>query len=107
MGYCGGIEDLGEYKNIVQIIPADGWKAVFLWENASEKDAIGVLPLVCWALVEDKNKKRNIFGVIATGDGLLGLLNDDDAFFQLLSPVEKVDDIRERAMREWRRLVHE
>lgn len=104
---CGGVENLDDGENIVQIIPADGWKAIYLWRGALEKDAIGVLSLVCWALVEGKDRKRNIFGVTATSDGLLGLQRKEDEFYMLLGPLQKVEEIRDQAMTEWRRRIHE
>ena len=44
---------------ILQIIPADGWCALY-------KNSTGILfeqPLVCFALVEDKDKEQRIVGM--------------------------------------------
>ena len=38
-------------KKILQIIPADGWLAVFTNEDKTRTK----FPLVCWALVEDEH----------------------------------------------------
>lgn len=104
-----GIDNLDDGEIIVQILQAEGWKAIYVWSNAPEKDAIGILPVVCWALVEDKDRKRNVFAVTACPGGELGLLrNDGDReFYRLLGPHEKVEDIREVALKEWRRRSHE
>lgn len=44
---------------IVQIIPADGWHALF-GDGGAEKR----LPLTCWALVEYSDGTRSIEGMI-------------------------------------------
>lgn len=44
---------------IVQIIPADGWQAIFV-EGEVEKRS----PLTCWALVEYSDGTRSIEGMV-------------------------------------------
>lgn len=50
-------------SNILQIIPADGWFAIYNIEGKETRS-----PLVCWALVE-KDSERDIRGMDADGDG--------------------------------------
>jgi len=44
---------------IVQIIPADGWHALFVEGEAERKQ-----PLTCWALVEYSDGTRSVEGMI-------------------------------------------
>ena len=48
---------------IVQIIPADGWHALFV-EGGVEKR----LPLTCWALVEYSDGTRSVEGMVHGSD---------------------------------------
>lgn len=51
-------------RRILQIIPADGWLAVYDHTVADVED-IRSCPLVCWALVADQNGSTNVIGMDA------------------------------------------
>ncbi len=48
---------------IVQIIPAEGWNALFCGGTNGEID---INPIVCWALVEFNNGLRDVVGMVST-----------------------------------------
>ena len=45
-------------NNVIQILPADGWMAKF----DIAKDSL--VPIACWALMEDPDGKRRIEGIL-------------------------------------------
>lgn len=51
-------------ERIVQIMPADGWKAVYV----NGDGVVAVVPLVGWALVEDGEGRRHVDGLDGRGD---------------------------------------
>ena len=70
---------------IEQIIPADGWKAV--WEAVdSDKEEEFVAPLVCWALVEAPDGKRFVTGLDAEPGSGGGFVAGDDNFRGYIAP---------------------
>jgi hypothetical protein len=74
---------------ILQIIPAEGWSAIY----ADGDGEIFVMPLVCWALVESAN---------VDGEEIIGMTADDshitDASDDNLLGYAKVVDLEK-----WRR----
>lgn len=48
--------------NILQIIPADGWYAVFAVKQANGEFRTEVQPVGCWGLVEN-NDDRDVIGI--------------------------------------------
>jgi hypothetical protein len=56
-GKNGDVE-LNEYK-ILQIMPAEGWYAVYKWENGDSD----MNRITCWGLVEWEDGDRTVEGV--------------------------------------------
>lgn len=54
-------------KNIKQIIPANGWVAVYAKREDDEELSLFPVPLICWALMETPK-----------GDKMIGLVNNDN-----------------------------
>jgi hypothetical protein len=52
-------------EKIVQIIPADGWFAVFAMDDGAELS----MPLNCWALFQDEDGSSTIDGVYVDAAG--------------------------------------
>ena len=57
-------------RQIVQIMPAEGWNAVFVDRLPSGEYKLSSEPLACWALVEDEAKdydrpRRQVVGLAA------------------------------------------
>ena len=70
---------LGRMRRIKQIIPADGWEAVY--DDAGD-EIVG--PLACWALVETTEAGEDygeIVGIDPAGRGWGGEFADDDMNF--------------------------
>ena len=70
-------------KRIVQIIPADGWYAVFCESDDKQRQPAHTEKLVCWALVEDSDyvwDRRNIVGMCLGNHGRVETVEDDDLF---------------------------
>lgn len=71
------MEQYGKLNNgkqaISQIIPGDGWEAVYVYDDDTRK----VRPIVCWALVEyEHGKMQAICGF--TPEEEFGLVNAED-----------------------------
>lgn len=76
-----------EQLHILQIMPAlPGWKAV--WAEQIDDDELQegstgyyMLPVVCWALIEDGNEKRFVTALTTNGDdSKLELVTQDEDF---------------------------
>ena len=57
-------------RQIVQIMPAEGWNAVFVEQLPTGERKLSSEPLACWALVEDEAKdydrpRRQVVGLAA------------------------------------------
>ena len=62
-------------RTILQIIPADGWRAVFEDDEASDGAGKYIYePVICWALVEDAGE-RVVCGM-TDQDGVIDLVED-------------------------------
>lgn len=58
-------------RRIVQIIPADGWFAVFASRLPTGEVVLQDQPLACWALIEDEDEEgswRDVIGLTADSD---------------------------------------
>lgn len=69
-------------KNIIQIMPATGWVAIF--SDDATHTVSDIIPLVGWALVEysaDGSRWRGVEGLVSMDDGVT-LCNDIKGFFR-------------------------
>ncbi len=74
-----------EKCSIVQIIPANGWKAVWEDVDSDEREEFA-RALACWALVEAPDGKRFITGLDAEPGSGGGFVASDDNFRGYISP---------------------
>jgi hypothetical protein len=76
-----------EECSIIQIIPADGWKAVWKEKGGEGDDAETFYgALVCWALVEAPDGQRFITGLDAQPGTGGGFVAGDENFVGYVSP---------------------
>jgi hypothetical protein len=74
-----------EECSIIQIIPADGWKAV--WGSPEEENSeTFTAPLICWALVEAPDGQRFVTGLDAEPGSTAGFVAGTDNFAGYLGP---------------------
>ncbi len=76
-------------EKIIQIIPADGWSAVY-----AEKKEDGIylpffMPLACWALIEEKDGERRVVGL--DGPDYIDSAEDSCNFLGYASPSEGLE----------------
>jgi hypothetical protein len=86
--------------SIIQVIPADGWRAMFVHEDVNgsqEGFSITTYPLVCWALTEEDGI-RGVVGMAPMEYGV-DVVSAHRGWFGYLGPGEKVEDFREDARR--------
>lgn len=74
-----------EKCSIVQIIPANGWKAVWKAVDSDDQDEY-TAPLICWALVEAPDGERFVTGVDSEPGSTTGFVASDDNFRGYISP---------------------
>lgn len=76
-------------KKIIQIIPSDGWKAVY---RNSEDGKPFACALPCWALVEDKDGFRYVAGMdTGAGEDWLEVIEDVGNFVGYTHESDKRD----------------
>ena len=70
-------------RKILQIIPADGWKARYLPTSHQAQGGIAFveLRLVCWALVEIGLATQQIVGMVAPAKGSMAVFADEQPDF--------------------------
>lgn len=84
--------------NIVQIIPANGWHAVYaIRPERNKNNPVWVAPLACWALVEE-GAHRYVVGLDLT----LSFCEAGDNFLGYLPPGENPRGLKEEALRNLR-----
>ncbi len=64
-----------EKRKILQIIPADGWAAVYQIEKNKE-----LVPLVCWALVREEEGTEHVVGMVVEDGNLIAEAADAENF---------------------------
>lgn len=74
-------------RRIVQIMPADGWRARFA-EKADGREWDD--PLVCWALVEDEQAWQEVVGMVAADP--VEFCDTFDQFLGYMGPGETSDE---------------
>lgn len=75
-------------KKILQIMPAEGWFARYIdAAGASDHDPDNLVPLTCWALVEDENGSRRVEGMDSASDGV-ALVEDTTNFSEYVHASE-------------------
>lgn len=81
-------------RHILQIIPADGWKAAYAIRPGHNKNnPVWVDPLACWALVHEEDVRFTV-GL----DSTLSFCDQGDNFLGYVSPDEQLDRWREKAL---------
>ena len=82
-------------RRILQIIPADGWHAVYaICPDRNKNNPVWVAPLACWALVQQETV-RYVVGLDCT----LSFCDQGDNFLGYLAPGMKPDMWKEKALR--------
>jgi hypothetical protein len=82
-------------RRILQIIPADGWNALYaIRPERHKKNPVWVAPLACWALVHE-GKVSYVVGL----DSTLSLCDQGDNFLGYLAPGMKPGMWKEKALR--------
>lgn len=82
-------------RRILQIIPADGWNALYaIRPEENKNDPVYVSPLTCWALVEE-GKVQYVVGLDCTQS----FCDQGDNFLGYLAPSMKSDMWKEKALR--------
>jgi len=80
---------------IIQIIPANGWHAVYsIRPERNKNNPVWVSPLACWALVQQENV-RYVVGL----DSTLSFCDQGDNFLGYLAPGTKSDTWEDKALR--------
>lgn len=69
-------------RQIVQMLPAVGWQAVYVEDDGKPF----VCDLVCWALIEDEDGDRDIFPMDADSSGLVEEVSETGNFAGLKGP---------------------
>jgi hypothetical protein len=100
-------------RQLVQIIPAEGWRAVLAGRLRTGGVVLRDKPLACWALVEDRDEDgawRDVVGLTADGDveecdlkgGFVGYLREGDDVRKWQAKAERMltfnDELRELAI---------
>lgn len=93
-----------ETKRIIQVMPADGWQAMFWYTRPDGTFGWEVVPLVGWALCEYRTEDENcrvVEGLHAfDGHSAIGTCPDDVSFVRYIlpgkNPVEWVSYAREQ-----------
>ncbi|MGD0074126.1 MAG: hypothetical protein ABSD31_07250 [Candidatus Binataceae bacterium] len=67
------------HREIVQILPADGWGAEFRYNHGKTISTI-TLPLICWSLVADEQMGRRLVGLIAGENGHVAFADLEKGF---------------------------
>lgn len=81
-------------SRILQIIPADGWNAVYaIRPDRNKNNPVWLAPLACWALVEQE-RARLVVGL----DPTLSFCDQGDNFLGYLAPGKKADTWKEKAL---------
>lgn len=81
-------------RRIVQIIPADDWKAAYaIRPDHNKNNPVWIDPLACWALVQ----QEGVLFVVGM-DSTLSFCDRGDNFLGYLSPYEKPDAWKEKAL---------
>lgn len=81
-------------RRIIQITPANGWQAVYaIQPHRNKNNPVWIAPLACWALVQQE-KGRSVVGL----DSTLSFCDQGDNFLGYLSPGERPDAWREKAL---------
>jgi hypothetical protein len=89
---------MNDERNIVQIIPANGWSAVYaIRPDRNYNDPVWVSPLACWALVQE-GTDHYVIGL----DRTLSLCEAGDNFLGYLAPGENSKGWEEAALRNLR-----
>jgi len=78
-------------KEILQIIPADGWVAVY---TLPDHPFYVICPLACWALVRENDDPTYVVGIDGTGK-LAEIAEDADNFHEYILSSTIDDDSRE------------
>lgn len=81
--------------NILQIIPADGWRAAFV-DATLQPDGIRLLGLACFALVEiemDTGLVRQVQPMVADETGEIGDVETFDDFICVVPPGRDVGEV--------------
>jgi len=84
-------------KDIVQIISADGWRAVYLYDDGE----LEVKPLVCWSVYDDKNTiGRDVYAHVLE-DGKVTVVDTDGRYLDLVGILGP----GERMPKSWKRQI--
>jgi hypothetical protein len=100
-------------RQMVQIISADGWRAVLAGRLRTGEVVLRDKPLACWALVEDRDEDgawRDVVGMTADGEveecdlkgGFVGYVREGEDIEQWRAKATKMlafnDELRELAV---------
>jgi hypothetical protein len=74
-------------RQVIQIIPADGWGAEFHYDHQGKSFSAITLPLLCWSLVTEKQTVRQrgpsqIVGIIAGEKGQIAFADLEEGFYK-------------------------
>lgn len=85
-------------RKIVQIIPANGWNAVYAIRPESNKgNPVWISPLACWALVQER-AHRYVTGI----DRTMSFCEAGDNFLGYSPPSENPTEWKDEALRNLR-----
>jgi len=71
----------GLHREIVQIIPAEGWGAEFRYNHGKTISRI-TAPLICWSLITEKQVGRKLVGLIAGENGQISFADLEKGFYK-------------------------
>jgi hypothetical protein len=77
LNVAGGPSAMRRKPKILQIIPADRWYLKYLDELSQPPDKL--VPLTCWALIEDENGETWVEGMGSGANGVT-LAEDNEGF---------------------------
>lgn len=81
-------------RRILQIIPADDWKAAYaIRPNHNKNNPVWIDPLACWALVQQEGVP-----FVVGMDSTLSFCDQGDNFLGYLSPGGNPDAWKEKAL---------
>jgi len=99
--------------NILQIMPANGWKAVYALESEDDEPSIFRKPLTCFALIEQlydnpyggRDLGRAVEGFDACPDGGVSTVENVGNFLGYEAPGENDDEVFAEAWEYWKEKV--
>ncbi len=84
-------------RKILQVMPADGWRALYVSRAPGGAAALEAIPLVAWSLWEDEDGDRGISGLDSDAHGFTDYADEASNFVCYLSPGMDPEERRESA----------